>query len=164
MKIILTLLITCTLLFNANEQKMKEYKIEIDINASKEAVWSAITDFENYQKWNSVLAMKKNDSLILGNKFDVTIVQRNKKISSFKAIVVSKNDFQSFAAKQKVIGKWFFQATHYFIIKEIDKENIKFIQKWELKGIVSSLFRRQIFKELEEFKKMNTELKKYVEK
>jgi len=143
---------------------MKEYKIEIDIKAPKEAVWNAITDFENFQKWNSVLVMKNNDSLILGNKFDVTIVQQNKKQSSFKAVAISKNDFHSFAAEQKIIGKWFFQAIHYFIIKETDKENIKFIQKWELKGLVAALFRKQIFKELEEFKKMNWELKKYVEK
>lgn len=164
MKIILTLIITCTLSSNVNAQKMKEYKIEIDIKAPKEAVWNVITDFENYQKWNSVLVMKNNDDLLLGNKFDVTIVQQNKKQSSFKAVAVSKNDFQSFAAEQKIIGKWFFQATHYFIIKVTDNENIKFIQKWELKGIVASLFRKQIFKELEEFKKMNLELKKYVEK
>ncbi|MEQ8945960.1 MAG: SRPBCC domain-containing protein [Balneola sp.] len=143
---------------------MKEYKIEIEINASKEAVWNTITDFKNFQKWNSVLAMKNNDSLILGDKFDVTIVKPNKKHSSFKAVAVSKNDVQSFAARQKMIGKWVFQATHYFIIKETDKENIKFIQKWELKGIIASLFRKQIFKELEEFKKMNMDLKRYVEK
>lgn len=164
MKIILTLLVTCTLLFNANAQKMKEYKIEIDINASKEAVWKAITDFEHYPKWNSVLEMQSNDSLIVGNEFDVIIKKENSKQSNFKATLISKEQNESFAAKQKMIGKWFFQATHCFIIEEIDEKNIKFIQKWELKGIVSSLFRRQIFKELEDFKKMNTELKKYVEK
>lgn len=164
MKIILVILINCTLILNLKAQKMKEYIIEIDINASKEALWRAITDFEHYPKWNSVLEMQSNDSLIVGNEFDVIIKKENNKQSSFKATMISKEQNESFAAKQRIIGKWFFQATHYFIIIEIDKKNIKFIQKWELKGIVSSLFRRQIFKELEDFKKMNTELKKYVEK
>lgn len=142
---------------------MEEYKIEIDINASKETVWNALTDFESYTKWNSVLAMNNNDSLILGNKFDVTITQPNDKHSNFKATAISKKNFQSFSATQKIIGKWFFQATHYFIIKEIDKEHITFIQKWELKGVIASIFRKKIFKELELFNKMNTELKELVE-
>lgn len=163
MKIVLALLLCSTSLVNVTAQNMKKYKIEIDINASKEAVWAAVTDFENYPKWNSVLEMKNNDGLIPGSKFDVTIKKPNKKHSNFKAIARSKVNFQSFSARQKIIGKWFFQATHYFTIKEIDKKNVTFIQKWELKGIISSLFHKQIFKELEEFKKMNKELKTFAE-
>lgn len=164
MKIILAVIINCTILLNVNAQKMKEYKIEIDIKASKETVWNVLTDFGSYINWNSVLIMNNNDSLILGNKFDVTIIQPNDKRSNFKATAISKKNFQSFSATQKIIGKWFFQATHYFVIKEIDKEHITFIQKWELKGIIASIFRKQIFKELEVFNTMNNELKELVEK
>lgn len=145
-------------------QTMKDYQIEIEINSPKEIVWKAISDFKNYPNWNSVLVMKNNDSLIVGEKFHVTIIQPNGKKSNFKAVAISKEEFQSFSATQTMIGKWFFQATHFFIIKEVDKENIIFIQKWELKGLIASLFRKQIFKELEAFKEMNSELKKYVEK
>jgi len=147
-----------------NAQTMKDYKIEIEINASKEIVWKALTDFENYPNWNSVLVMKNNDSLILGDKFHVTTIQSHCKQSKFKATATSKENFQSFSGTQTIIGKWFFQATHHFIIKERDKENITFIQKWELKGIIASMFRKQIFKELEVFNKMNSELKELVEK
>lgn len=163
MKIILTLIISASF-FSINAQKMKEYKLEIEVNASKETVWKAITNFKDYPKWNTVLVMKNNDSLILGNKFHVEITKPNGKLSKFKATTISKNEFQSFSATQTMIGKWFFQATHYFIIKEIDENNIIFIQKWELKGVIASMFHKQIFKELEEFNKMNGELKKMVEK
>jgi hypothetical protein len=143
---------------------MKDYIIEIEINASKEAVWKIITDFEQYPKWNSVLKMESNDSLLVGNEFDVTINKPDNKQSSFQATMISKEQDKSFAAKQKMLGKWFFQATHYFIIKETDQENVTFIQRWELKGLLASMFRKQIFSELEDFKKMNKELKAYVEK
>ena len=142
---------------------MKEYKIEIEINASKETVWKAITDFENYPNWNSVLAMKENDSLIIGKKFDVTINEPNGKHSKFKAIATSKEDYQSFSATATLIGKWFYEATHHFAINEIDKEHIIFIQKWELKGIIASMFCKQMFKELEVFNQMNSDLQKLVE-
>ena len=164
MKIILALLINFAFILNIKAQKMKEYIIEIDINASKEVVWKIITDFEHYPKWNSILYMENNDRLILGNNFDVTINKPNNKQSNFKAKAISKEHHESFAAQQKMMGKWFFQATHFFIIKEIDNESIKFIQKWEFKGILASMFLKQIFKELEGFKKMNSELKEYVEK
>jgi hypothetical protein len=108
--------------------------------------------------------MESNDSLIVGNEFDVTIKKPNNKQSSFQATMITKEQNKSFAAKQQMIGKWFFQATHYFIIKETDQQNITFIQRWELTGLLASMFRQQIFKELEDFKKMNKELKAYVEK
>ncbi len=143
---------------------MKEYKTEIEINASKEAVWKAITCFEDYPNWNSILIMKENDSLVIGEEFDVTINKPNGKHSKFKATLISKEDHRSFSASATIVGKWFFEAIHYFIINEIDKEHITFIQKWELKGIITSMSCKQIFKELEDFKRMNNELKKLVEK
>lgn len=163
MRILLTLLISIAYL-SANSQKMKEYKIEIKIDASKEKVWKAITDFENYPKWNSVLRMQNNDSLIVGNKFHVTITQPNGKQSKFKAKIISKEKLESFVGTQTMFGKWFFKATHHFIVKEIDKKNTLFIQKWEFNGIIASLFRKQIFKELAVFNTMNKEFKECAEK
>ncbi|MDN5216945.1 SRPBCC domain-containing protein [Fulvivirgaceae bacterium BMA12] len=142
---------------------MKVYKIDIKINASKEAVWNEITNFKNYPKWNSILEMKENDSLIVGEKFSVTINKPNGKKSKFKATTLSKEDYQSFSAQQKIIGDWFFSAVHHFTVREIDPTQVLFIQKWELKGIISSLFRKQIFEELESFNQMNIELKDKLE-
>jgi len=143
---------------------MKKYTIEIEINASKETVWKAITDFANYPTWNSILKMENNDSLTLGNKFQVTITQTNGKKSKFKARAIGKQMLQSFSATQIILDTWFFQAIHHFIIKEVDKGRIVFIQEWDLKGILSTLFRKQIFKELSSFKKMNSELKAFIER
>lgn len=144
-------------------QQMKEFTLEERIHAPKEKIWSILTDFQNYE-WNSVLTMKDNDSLKIGQTFQVTITKENGKQSSFKAITLSKNLNESFSAQQIMLGKWFFSATHYFILKETEKNSVVFIQKWELKGIMSSLFKNMIFKELEEFKRMNRELKALAEK
>ena len=162
LRIILLLLVSNTSI-TINAQKMKEYKIEIKINTSKEVVWETITDFKDYPNWNTVLKMEQNESIIIGKKFKVTINNPNDKKSKFKAIAIKKEDYKSFAATQKMIGKWLFSATHYFIIKEIDKEHVMFIQKWKLTGILNSLFNKQIIKSLEHFKQMNDELKAKVE-
>lgn len=140
-----------------------EYTIDIDLQASKEKTWEIITDFKQYESWNTILSMSNNDQLEIGKKFHVTIYGR-KKPSKFKATTLTKDQYKSFAAQQKILGKWFFSATHHFIIEELTIPNqVKFIQQWQLTGIVGKLFKKQIFKELAQFKKMNEELKGYVE-
>ena len=84
---VLLVLFASAFFINVNAQKMKEYKIEIAVKASKEKVWEVITNFENYPSWNSVLKMESNNNLIVGNKFKVTITQPNGKSSNFKAKV-----------------------------------------------------------------------------
>ncbi|WP_148639340.1 SRPBCC domain-containing protein [Aquimarina longa] len=143
---------------------MKEYKIEIKINASKETVWKTITNFKEYPNWNTILEMEQNEDLVVGKKFKVTIYNPKGKKSKFNATTMHREDNVSFSATQKIIGKWFFSATHYFIIREIDKEHVVFIQKWKLRGLITSLFYKQICKELKSFNAMNTELKTVLEK
>jgi len=100
MKRLLTLILTTLLSINISAQIMKTHEISVEIDTSKEKVWEAITTFQNYPKWNSVLKMTNNDDLILGNKFQVTITQPNGKQSKFKAKAVSKENLQSFTGCQ----------------------------------------------------------------
>ncbi len=156
-----------TLILNYSQHsysaKVKEYIIKIEINAPVQDVWKAVTNFPEYPKWNSVLSMKNNDNLTVNQKFDVTITQANGKQSKFKANTIYKAENQKFIATQKMIGKWFFLATHHFIIEKIDDQRTLFTQKWELNGVIASLFKRSIFKQLDRFITMNAELKYYLE-
>jgi len=49
------------------------------------------------------------------------------------------------------------------IILSLDNQNTLFIQKWEFNGILTPIFRKQIFKELVVFDTMNIELKTMLE-
>ena len=156
-----------TLSVTTNIQNINEYNymIKINIEASKEEVWSVITDFENYDKWNSVLKMQGNNNLELGKTFDVIIFEKDgSKADSFQAIAINKTKYQSFSASQTILTKYFFRATHHFIIKELSKNEVVFIQGWELEGVIGYLFEGMIIDVLELFKNMNLELKAEVEK
>ncbi len=157
--ILLMLLMT----INASSKKVRSYKLSIQINASKETIWEAITDFKNYPNWNSILRLANNDQFVLDQKFDVTILKPKHKQSKFKANLVHKKSPYVFTAVQTMIAPWFFQAKHHFIIEEIDANHSIFIQKWELYGLLSVTFTKQIFKELELFTAMNGDLKTYIE-
>lgn len=141
-----------------------EYINHIDINASREKTWDVLTDFRSYQKWNSVLTLAENDNLEVGQKFSVTIHDGSKK-SRFKALTLSVQPHQTFSARQKIIARWFFSATHHFILDTFPNadQEVRFIQKWELTGLISKIFKKQIFKQLDLFNQMNQELKIYVE-
>ncbi len=140
-----------------------EYIIEIDLSGSEEEIWNIITDFRSYPNWNSVLRLVGNDGFEVGEKFQVTILERNGKKSRFKARLLAKNPTHSFAARQLILHKFIFSATHYFIIQSQNGVASKFIQKWELEGILSRIFKKQIFRQLARFKDMNEDLKKYLE-
>ncbi|MEM9830111.1 MAG: SRPBCC domain-containing protein [Bacteroidota bacterium] len=140
-----------------------DFPISINLPYSSENVWHEITDFPSYPTWNSVLSMADNDQLEVGKKFRVQINTKDGKSSTFRAIVLEKKEQQYFSAQQKILGKWFFTATHYFIVEEAEDNSTQFTQKWELTGILSRLFRRTIFKQLEEFRQMNTDLKNHMD-
>lgn len=140
-----------------------EYTISINLSQTGKKVWDVLTDFNRYHEWNSVLTMSNNDRIEIGKEFDVTIHIKNGKDSKFKAITIAKEVNKSFTAQQKILGKWFFTATHHFIIEETNSQ-VSFVQKWELSGVISRLFKKQIFKQLAEFKRMNEELKIYLKK
>lgn len=140
-----------------------EYEIQIDLRADKQTVWKTITDFKSYPRWNSMLEMTDNDQLEVGRKFRVTIIEENGGKSKFGAETLSRDEFQSFSAQQVILAPWFFSATHYFILEEKGEGTLKFIQRWKLTGILSTLLRKQIFRQLALFNRMNIDLKKYLD-
>lgn len=162
MKHLLLTIIAITFFTPLKAQKMKDYTIEIKLNTNTDTVWKTITNFEKFPSWNSVLSMKENESMKVGEKFRVTIHKPNGKSSSFKAKLLKVDKPNSFSARQIMLGKWFFSATHYFIIEKIDENHVLFKQHWKLTGIIAAIFKKQIHKELALFKVMNEELKKEV--
>ncbi len=139
-----------------------QFTVPIDIKANKERVWAAITDFNTYAQWNSILSLSGNNNLEIGKKFHV-VIHEGSKDSKFDATLLSKKEGYSFSAEQKILSKWFFAATHHFIIESTGK-NTRFIQHWELSGFISRLFKKQIFRQLALFNQMNLELKNLLEK
>ncbi|MFT5659739.1 MAG: hypothetical protein ACI9TV_000361 [Sulfurimonas sp.] len=166
-KTMLSILLTLSILSsygNTDTTKEYDYVIQIDIASSKEKVWNVLTNFKDYSKWNTVLKMQNNDNMELGKEFDVSIFENDGSLAdSFQAIAVHKTKYESFSASQTIFTKSFFKATHHFIIEEVSNNEVIFIQKWELEGVIAYLFESMIFDLLDLFVRMNLELKIEVE-
>ncbi len=156
---IITLLLT---FINSISMAQTKFSIQTDVQHPREDVWETITDFRSYPNWNSMLIMKENDQLEIDRKFHVTIINEKGKASSFKAKTLSCVPNHSFSARQTILGKWLFSATHHFILEELDDRGVRFTQTWELTGIMSRLFRKQIFEQLALFNQMNEDLKSHL--
>ena len=148
--------------FPLNTMSQHKYTIQVDLQSSQQEVWSALTDFQSYPQWNSVLVMQDNDQLEVGKKFRVTIINANGKNSKFKAKTLTKDAQKSFSARQVILGKWFFSATHHFIV-EGKGDSTTFTQTWYFTGILFPPMKKVIYKQLDRFNQMNADLKGLVE-
>ena len=64
-----------------------ELKTQIEIKATPEAVWSTLTDFSEYSKWNPFIRMIKGDVRV-GNQIKVGLIKMTFKP---KVLVFEKN-------------------------------------------------------------------------
>lgn len=72
---------------------MKEISTEITIQATKADVWTVLTDFRSYPRWNPFIQEIKGD-LKVGSKLELKIVTPQKKIRKYNPVVtvVSPNN------------------------------------------------------------------------
>ncbi len=69
----------------------KEIKTETLINATPDKVWTLLTDFANYPKWNPFIKSIKGE-VNASNKIEVTIEPPKEKGMTFKAKVLICNE------------------------------------------------------------------------
>lgn len=116
---------------------MKNLETEITINASKEKVWSILSDFNNYKNWNPFIRDAKGE-MILGTKLVNTIyIGESKNVFNPTLVEVIPN--KSFTWLGSLYFKSFFSGRHYFEIQEITENKVKLIHGEDFTGIISGL-------------------------
>jgi len=152
------LLIILTLGLNAKIMAT-EIKTSIIINASPEKVWKVFTNFYEYPLWNPFInpisgEIKKGEKLrvqIDGTKFKPKIleVEENKKLEWKGRLILPK----------------VFDGQHLFELVNNDDGTTTFIQSEKFTGVLVPIFKKKILTDVKEnFEKMNTALKKQVER
>lgn len=142
----------------------KEIKTQIVINAKPDKVWSVLTDFENYPKWNPFIKSISGDARI-GNNITVNIFPPNGKGMIFKPIVLAFEANKEFRWKGKLLFKGLFDGEHKFEIMNNGDGTSTFLHSEIFTGILVGLFKNQLeINTKKGFEMMNEQLKKYVEK
>jgi hypothetical protein len=141
-----------------------EIRDEIEIDASIEKVWATVVDFENYNNWNSQLTflggtVKANGQLHLRLSTEGTIPYE------FNARISYWNENKQFAWIAKTGLPRIFDGEHFFELHDLGNGKTLLTNREEYRGILSQLFRLLPMMKTapEGFKKMNSELKNYIE-
>jgi hypothetical protein len=144
-----------------NSRKMKSIQTEIIINASKEKVWQALTDFENYPNWNTFIVSiegELKEGARLKNKLMLDGKENN---FTPKILKVVPNEHFEWLGKAP-LGT--FNGQHYFKLESVSPTQTKLIHGEKFSGWLRGLIMRKIGTATRDsFIQMNKNLKKLVE-
>ncbi|MEM1328484.1 MAG: SRPBCC domain-containing protein [Bacteroidota bacterium] len=127
------------------------------IQASSETVWSILTDFERYPKWNSFIAQISGRPEI-GQTLKASIGGM-----SFQPTVLVATPNQELRWKGKLLINGVFDGEHSFVI-EPKADGVLFHQNETFTGLLVGLFAKKLDTETKAgFEAMNLVLKKRAE-
>ena len=140
----------------------KSLERSIVINASAEKVWEVLTDFKNWEEWNSFIIRSEGKAEIgstLINTFD-----NNGKEMTFKPKVLKAEINKELIWKGKLFMPGIFDGRHGFRIEEIGPNQVRFVNYENFSGLLSGMIMKKIYDETAaNFEKMNADLKARVE-
>ncbi|MBA3681732.1 MAG: SRPBCC domain-containing protein [Bacteroidetes bacterium] len=141
----------------------KEIKTQIVINASAEKIWSILTDFNSYSKWNPfIISLTGNVSG--GNTIAATLKAPGAKAMTVKPKVLTFNRNKEFKWVGHLLMPGIFTGEHKFEIIDNGNKTCTFVQSEKFTGILIPLFTKMLDGSTTEgFKLMNEALKKTAE-
>jgi hypothetical protein len=142
-----------------------EIRDEIEINAASDKVWSAVIDFENYKKWNTQLKFL-GGTIQPNGELHLELSAAGAKPYEFKPYISQWQEKKRFAWLAQTGLPRIFDGEHFFELEDLGAGKTLLINREEYRGILSQFFRLLPMMKTapEGFKKMNLELKYYIEK
>lgn len=142
---------------------MREYRLDVEINAPVKDVWDALLDFENYSKWNPIV-QSISGSFAEGESIKHTLLKVNGQKVLYTPIVLKVDaPFRSVLAKSLIHPK-FAYLKHYFELEKLSENTTNLKQRWECTGLAVPLMWKGFIKRFENFEKSNAGFKRYLEK
>ncbi len=136
---------------------------QISINASPERVWSVLTDFESYPKWNPFIQSIVGNAAV-GNQITARINPPESKGMTFKPVVLAFTPYKEFRWIGKLFFKGLFDGEHKFEIIDNLNGTSTFIHSEKFSGLLVGLFQKQLEQNTKKgFELMNEQLKKRAE-
>lgn len=141
---------------------MKEIYTEIEINASADVVWSILTDFDNFSRWNPFIRKISGD-LHEGAQIEAVITPPNSKGMKFRPRILTCAPKRELRWLGNLWIPKLFDGEHSLIINEISENKILFIQKDRFSGFLVPFFSGTLNDTESGFEMMNQALKKEAE-
>ena len=140
----------------------KSIRTEIIINASKETVWSILTDLSSYSTWNPFIVSSKGE--LRPGKRLINTLNNNGKTIVFKPIVGKVIENQYYDWTGHLLFKGLFDGHHYFELEDAGNGQVKLVHGENFSGILSNYILNKIGEDTcNNFIRMNGAIKKRAE-
>jgi len=142
---------------------MDEIVTEIEIDASPEAVWSVLTDFETYPDWNPVLEI--DGEAAEGQRLEVTTEYENTRSMTFRPTVLVVDEPKELRWQGRLFVPGLYDGEHRFVLSGVDeRERTRLTHAETFRGALVGFINRRIGDNVEAgFTQMNEALKHRVE-
>lgn len=138
---------------------MKVLYSEIEIRASAERVWTLLTDFDNFPKWNPFIRRVRGEPKV-GQQLEVFIRPRGTDGITFHPTVLKAQPNCELRWLGHFLIPGLFDGEHIFAIAPLSKNRVRFIQKEIFRGLLVPLLAKKIDSNTRQgFEKMNQALK-----
>ncbi len=142
---------------------MKQIFTGIEINAPVEKVWTVLTNFKEYSKWNPFITSVIGD-IKEGSKFIVTLEQEDSRPMVFKPKCIKFEKNKEFKWLGHLFFSGIFDGEHAFELIKMSEEKTNFIQKESFKGLLVPFLWKQLnTKTRKGFNAMNEKIKELSE-
>jgi len=141
---------------------MKELRTEIEIQASPEKVWQALTNLENYPDWNPFIHHAIGKAKV-GEKVDLDF-QPDSSGMKLHCTVIKAETNRELCWKYQVVHPIVFYGEHSFTIEPLGENRVRFVDKEVFSGLLVPLQAKDIDTNTKRgFEEMDKALKARVE-
>ena len=117
---------------------MYEVRTEIDIQATPQRVWSILMDFPSHVEWNPFVRRIEGTPKV-GARLKVSIQPKGGKGLTFRPTVLVVIPYQELRWRGRFLLPGVFDGEHYFQIRQLSHESIRFIHGERFSGVLVPL-------------------------
>jgi len=140
----------------------KEIRDEIEILASPEDVWKALTDFDAFRDWNPFIRPVVGEA-VEGVRLRVQMRPPGGRAVAFRPTVTKVVPNRELRWKGRLWISGLFDGEHIFEIEPQGAERVRFVQREAFSGLLVPFMAKSIDQALSGFEEMNMALKERVE-
>jgi hypothetical protein len=140
----------------------KTLRTQADIEASKESVWSVLTDFQAYPQWNPFIKSISGEARP-GARLDVHIQPPAQRGITLHPRVLSAVPGRELKWLGHLLLPRIFDGEHHFLIHEMTADRVSFVQQEIFKGMLVPFTGKMLESTRRGFEQMNEALKKRAE-
>lgn len=114
---------------------MKHLETSIEINASREKVWSIITDFASFPEWNPFVVMAQGKAG-KGERLHIRVAAPNSKPMEFKPTIETFEPNSELMWKGSLPIPGLFIGRHYFKVEDAGAGKVRLVHGEHFSGLL----------------------------